>query len=456
MTPERWQQVERLYHLALERDTSHRSTFLKQACDGDEEMQREVESLLAHEKPAERFMEAPGLAVLAKVVAGDHKGAMIGRQLGPYQILSLLGAGGMGEVYQARDTRLGRLVALKILLLEMATDPELKRRFLQEAKAASALSHPNIVTLHDVGSEHGINFLVMEYVKGKTLDKLIPRGGLALTKVLRYAIEIADAFAKAHAAGVIHRDLKPGNVMVTEDGAVKVLDFGIAKFTETLESGAPSGTEATKTGTERLILGTAAYMSPEQAEGKKVDGRSDIFSFGTLLYEMVTGRKAFQGDSKMATLSAVLREEPKPAGQVVEGLPRDLERIIARCLRKNSERRYQTMADLKVALEELKEESDSGALSATPAPQRRSGRRLAWGIALPAVIAVGGGALWFVRSTPKAPEAAWIAIPLTTYPGFQTEPSFSPDGNQVAFTWDGEKRPAQADSCDTSRTCWPK
>jgi Tol biopolymer transport system component/serine/threonine protein kinase len=440
MTPERWQQIERLYHLAAAQKTSQRSTFLDEACRGDETMRQEIESLLAHEEPGSKFMQAPGMVVLAQAMAQQRAGSMIGQQLGAYRILSLLGAGGMGEVYQAQDTRLGRLVALKILPPGVAANPELRRRFLQEAKAASALNHPHIVTLYDVGSENGVDFLVMEYVPGSTLDKLIPRGGLALTTALRYAIDIADAFAKAHAAGIVHRDLKPGNVMVTDDGAVKVLDFGIAKLAEALESGTPAATALTKTATEGLILGTAAYMSPEQAEGKKVDGRSDIFSFGTLLYEMVTGRRAFQGDSKMSTLSAVLREEPKPASQVVEGLPREMERIIARCLRKSPERRFQTMADLKVAIEELKEESDSGKLSAAPASQRRRGRRPGWAISLPAIIAVAGGVLWLVHSAPKATEGALTAVPLTTYSGFQTEPSLSPDGNQVAFTWDGEKR----------------
>ncbi|HET9318545.1 MAG TPA: serine/threonine-protein kinase, partial [Bryobacteraceae bacterium] len=382
MTPERWQQVERLYHLAAAQEVSQRATFLEEACHGDEAMRQEIESLLAHEEPANKFMEAPSMAVLAQAVAQNRVASMIGRQLGAYQILSLLGAGGMGEVYQARDTRLGRLVALKILPPGVAADPERKRRLLQEAKAASALNHPHIVTLYDVGSEDGVDFLVMEYVQGNTLDKLIPRGGLDLTKALSYAIEIADAFAKAHAAGIIHRDLKPGNIMVTEDGAVKVLDFGIAKLIETLESSEPADIAQTKTATEGTILGTAAYMSPEQAEGRKVDGRSDIFSFGALLYEMMTGRRAFQGDSKLSTLSAILREEPKPASQVVEGLPRELERIISRCLRKSPERRFQAMPDLKVALEELKEESDSGTLSAAPTPARRRDRRLVWAVAL--------------------------------------------------------------------------
>ena len=374
---------------------------------------------------------------------------MVGRTLSHYEILEKLGEGGMGVVYKARDTHLDRFVAIKVLPPEKVADAERKRRFVREAKSASALNHPNIITIYDIASDNGIDFIAMEYVRGKALNQLISRKGLPLSEALKYAVQIADALATAHTAGIIHRDLKPGNVMVSgapeHSGFVKVLDFGLAKLTDKVDSSVREFTETIRqdeapSTAEGTIVGTVSYVSPEQAEGKKVDGRSDIFSFGALLYEMVTGRRAFHGDSKLSTLSAILREEPKPASEVVEGLPRELERIIARCLRKSPERRFQAMPDLKVALEELKEESDSGTLSAALAPQRRSGRRLAWAIALPAIIAVGGGTLWFVRSTPKAPEAALTAVPLTTYSGFQTEPSFSPDGNQVAFTWDGEKR----------------
>jgi Tol biopolymer transport system component len=355
----------------------------------------------------------------------------------------------MGVVYKARDTHLDRFVAIKVLPPEKIADAERKRRFVQEAKAASALNHPNIITIHDISSDNDLDFIAMEYVPGRALNQMIARRGLPLAEGLKYAVQIADALAAAHAAGIIHRDLKPGNVMVSgapeRSGFIKVLDFGLAKLTDKADSSDREFTESvhqddTPASGEGAIVGTVSYMSPEQAEGKKVDARSDIFSFGALLYEMVTGRRAFQGDSRLSTLSAVLREEPKPASQIVEGLPRELERIIARCLRKSPERRFQTMADLKVALEELKEESDSGSLSAVPPRPKATGRRLVWAAALLTALSLGSGTLWFTRPPVKIPEAALNPVPLTTYPGFQSQPSFSPDGNQVAFVWNGEKQ----------------
>jgi len=227
---------------------------------------------------------------------------MVGRTVSHYQILEKLGEGGMGVVYKAMDTHLDRLVAIKVLPREKVADAERKRRFVQEAKSASALNHPNIVTIYDIDSADGIDFIAMELIVGKTLERWIPRHGLRLNEALKYSVQIADALAAAHSAGIVHRDLKPNNVMVTEQGLVKVLDFGLAKLTE---PSAPPEDEATRTlkatTEEGTIVGTASYMSPEQAEGKKIDARSDTFSFGALLYEMVTGRRAFQGDSQIAT-----------------------------------------------------------------------------------------------------------------------------------------------------------
>jgi len=231
---------------------------------------------------------------------------MIGQKLLHYEIVEKLGEGGMGVVYKARDTRLDRFVALKFLPAEKIADAERKARFVQEAKSASALNHPNIITIHDIGE----NFIAMEYVAGKTLDQITPRRGMRLGDALKIAVQIADALTKAHAAGIVHRDLKPGNIMVDGDGRVKVLDFGLAKLTETA-LGEDEATRTMKPHTEEgTIVGTAAYMSPEQAQGKLVDARSDIFSFGSVLYEMVTGARAFRGDSRMSTLAAVLQSEP--------------------------------------------------------------------------------------------------------------------------------------------------
>jgi serine/threonine protein kinase len=249
---------------------------------------------------------------LFKIGTSEELPAMTGQTISHYQVLEKLGEGGMGVVYKALDTHLDRFVAIKVLPPERVADPERKRRFVQEAKAASALNHPNIVTVHDITEDRGIDFIVMEHVAGKTLGQLIPRKGLPLSQTLKYAVQIADALAKAHAKGIVHRDLKPTNIMVTDDGLVKVLDFGLAKLTEPLapDEFAPTRTmragEGPKT-EEGTIVGTVAYMSPEQAEGKKVDSRSDIFSFGSLLYEMTTGRRAFQGETRLSTLSAILR-----------------------------------------------------------------------------------------------------------------------------------------------------
>ncbi|MBI3693623.1 MAG: serine/threonine-protein kinase [Acidobacteria bacterium] len=362
-----------------------------------------------------------------------------GRTLGHYDLFEKLGEGGMGVVYKARDTHLDRFVAIKVLPPERIADPDRKRRFVQEAKAASALNHPNIVVVHDIASEAGADFMVMEYITGRTLDHAIQRKGMRLAETLKYAVQIADALAAAHEAGIIHRDLKPSNVMITDKGTIKVLDFGLAKLTETAEPDQaatltiqPEARPLTERG---AILGTVAYMSPEQAEGKKVDARTDIFSFGSLLYEMVTGRRAFHGDSKMSTLTALLRDEPKPPGETGEPVPRDLEKILARCLRKDPARRFQTMADLKVALEELKEESDSGRLATTaPPPPARRSLWLYAGLAAVLVFAIAG-ALWWQRRNAAGPRQFTLRQ-LTQDSGATTDPALSPDGKLVAYASD--------------------
>jgi serine/threonine protein kinase len=363
---------------------------------------------------------------------------MIGKTISHYQILEKLGEGGMGVVYKARDTHLDRFVALKILPAEKVADPDRKRRFVQEAKAASALNHSNIITIYDIDQAEGIDFIAMEYVDGRTLDELIGRKGLKLSEALKVSVQIADALAAAHQAGIMHRDLKPGNLMVTEKGQVKVLDFGLAKLTEKLPISAEDATLTAKPDTEEgKILGTVAYMSPEQAEGKKVDARSDIFSFGSVLYEMVSGKRAFEADSKASTQGAIIRKEPEP---LIGRIPHDLDKVISRCLRKDVQHRFQHMDDLKVALEELRTESDSGALEAAVPGRRGRHLRLAWAAAGLTVLAAIGLGVWFLRSKTEIPAASVRAVPLTAYPGFERDPSFSPDGSQVAFSWNGEKR----------------
>ncbi len=359
-------------------------------------------------------------------------------RLSHYELVERLGEGGMGVVYKARDLRLGRWVAVKVLAPGKASDPERRARFVKEARAASALDHPNVLTVHEIGCEDGVDFIVTEFLPGRTLETLLPRGGLPPREALRIAVPIADALAAAHAAGVVHRDVKPANVMVTDSGLVKVLDFGLARFVDPgpLPEGAETDATLTKDG---AIFGTCAYMSPEQAEGREIDPRSDVFSFGAVLYEMVTGRKAFARDSPSATIAAVLRDEPDPAARVVGNVPGELDRVIHRCLRKDPARRFQSMLDLKVALLEIEEALGSGFRSASSA--RRSGRGpVLWSGVAVAVAGLAAIGFWFGRSAAPRRHAETDPVPLTSLPGITQHPSLSPDGRQVAFSWNGEKQ----------------
>ena len=298
--------------------------------------------------------------------------SIVGQTVAQYAFLEKLGAGGMGEIYKARDSRLNRIVAVKVLAPGRTRDPERRRRFIQEAQAASALNHPNIITIHDILPEGDTQYMVMEHVSGKTLHEMIAAGRLPVPQVLQIATQMANALSAAHAAGIIHRDLKPANVMVTGSGLVKVLDFGLAKLMDPgarMRSGDSSQTQDPLTVTaapltvEGAIMGTVNYMSPEQAEGLKVDARSDIFSFGAVLYEMVTGQRAFEGDSGLSTLSAVLRDEVKPIPSIAPDVPAELDHLIARCLRKNPAERWQSMIEVASELNRVR-----ARLEASPAP----------------------------------------------------------------------------------------
>jgi serine/threonine protein kinase len=363
---------------------------------------------------------------------------MVGRTVHHYQFLEKLGAGGMGEIWKAQDTRLNRFVAVKILTDASAGDPERRRRFIQEAQAASALNHPNIITIHDIVSEGNAEYMVMEFVQGKTLIDLIPKGGLRVPQVLKYAVQMTDALQVAHSAGIIHRDLKPGNVMVTETGLVKVLDFGLAKLADSspLSQTASSPTDATQTinhaplTVEGSIIGTVSYMSPEQAQGKRVDSRSDIFSLAVVLYEMVTGTRAFAGESALSTLSAILRDEVRPIPEIAPDTPPQLEQVIQRCLRKNPDQRFQTMKEVQVALGALKHESDSGMLYRTrtgmepwPKPKRSPMPiMLSAGVAIAVLAIAGGSTWWWLHRASKPPAATEIQNPVPAPPPVAVQP----------------------------------
>ncbi len=360
MTSERWQQIEQLYHAALERAADERAAFLDVACDGDPALRQEVVSLLAYDGAAQHFISTPPDDLAAELLAAARFPSLIGSDLNHYRILSRLGRGGMGEVYLAADMRLGRKVAVKLLPSEFMLDAGRVRRFEQEARAASALNHPNILTIHEIGEAvteyKTARYIVTEYIEGETLRERMRHGPLSLTVALDVAQQVASALTAAHAAGIVHRDIKPENVMVRNDGLVKVLDFGLAKpvavQVAAVDTNAPTAPQVnTQSG---VMLGTVSYMSPEQARGQKVDHRTDIFSLGVLLYEMVAGCRPFEGATMSDVIAALLTAEPPPLRQHCAGAPAKLEQIVGECLAKDREDRYQAAEELLVELKALR------------------------------------------------------------------------------------------------------
>lgn len=352
MNPERLHQIETLYLKASALSQGEREDFLLHACAGDAALRKEIISLLVYEKSAESFMEVDAFQQQIESLADDWKEistALTGRTLlNRYQVQERIGAGGMGVVYRALDTRLERIIALKVLLPGLTADLERSSRFAREAKAASALQHPNIITIHDIDQADGIDFIAMEFIAGRTLQDIIACRELTTSDALQFALQIAQALMAAHSAGIIHRDIKPANIMITRapDGTslAKVLDFGLAKLSEIARLDQTLSEDMTK----GSIIGTAAYMSPEQAEGKLIDARSDIFSFGSSLYEMLSCRRAFRGESNLAILMAVLRENPEP----LPGIPLKLQNLVMQCLQKDPNLRIQSAVELKAALED--------------------------------------------------------------------------------------------------------
>jgi serine/threonine-protein kinase len=440
MTPERWHRIEDLFHQALKRDADARRAFLAEACAGDDALRREVDSLLVAHEEADSFIERPAGDLAAEIMAGARTVARRGDEIGPFRVTRLLGRGGMGEVYLAEDSRLGRRVALKLLPAERAGDPDRRARFKREARAAAALSHPNACAIYEVGeTDDGRHFLAMEYVEGETLRHRLGGAPLEVTRAIEVAVQVAEALAAAHEAGIVHRDVKPENVMLRDDGYVKVLDFGVAKLIATAAQSADTTAPANRaapTTKPGEVVGTTLYMSPEQARGLAVDARTDIWSLGCVLYEMLAGRAPFERETPADVLVAIVEREPPPLRTLAtEAIPDELERIVAKALRKDREKRYRTSKELLGDLRRLKEELELGAHLGRSAPTRGDGAAVqtdssrardreterwsvtpAWRLVpAAALVAIVAGALvyaWFASraSVTPAPEVRSLAV----------------------------------------------
>jgi serine/threonine protein kinase len=347
MRPERWKEVERLYLGSIELEPDQRQRFLTDAC-ADEEVRREVESLLAHRAPGLSFIERRGVDVAAEMITRNRTEPLIGRTIGRYHVTSLLGAGGMGIVYRAHDTRLGRDVALKVLPEDLSRDRDRLIRFEREARLLASLTHPNIAGIYDLNEFESTQYLVLELIEGETLAARLQRGRIPFGEALTICRQIAEALEATHEHGIVHRDLKPANVMMTSNGAVKVLDFGIAKLLAADGSHSPSGSTDTL---GALVVGTPSYMSPEQARGNPVDKRTDIWAFGCVLYEMLTGRTAFAGQRVTDTLAAILERQPDWR-ILLDATPLSIRRLTQRCLEKDSKRRLRDIGDARIEIDD--------------------------------------------------------------------------------------------------------
>ena len=445
MTPERWQEVKKVLAGALERTPEQRRDYLDQTCT-DPALRNEVESLLAaHDRGNSSFLEEPAAATNVSLQDGT--------QLGQYTILSRIGAGGMGEVYRAHDVKLKRDVAIKILPQSFAKDPERLARFQREARLLASLNHPNIATIHDLEQSGDLHFLVMELIEGETLAERLRAGPMNCNEALAIGVQVAGALEAAHEKGVIHRDLKPANVKVTPEGRVKVLDFGLAKaFGDDVGLDLSDAPTLTAMGTEEgRIIGTPAYMSPEQARGKPVDKRTDIWAFGCVLYELLTARRTFPGETLPDTIAAVLEKEPSWQ-TLPTALPARIRDLLRRCLQKDPQRRLRDLGDARIEIEEelaaFKERasgallphgdrvvSSRGAVSAVAAP-----KGYAWLLWTGAALLIAGVVAWTVatRRQPEVQNPLSNAqfTPLTDFKGAQTNPAISPDGKFVAFISD--------------------
>jgi serine/threonine protein kinase len=445
MNPENWKKVKEIFQDALEIESGKRAAFLSDACDGDTEVRREVESMLKAQDPEASFLEKPVMKIFADKAEREN-GAKVGETLGQYKLVSLIGVGGMGEVYRARDVALQRDVAIKILPASISNDADRLRRFEQEARSLGQLNHPNILAIYAVGQENGAPFVVSELLEGETLREKLNEARLVPRKALDYARQIARGLAAAHEKAIVHRDLKPENLFVTNSGHVKILDFGLAKLVNSPAAGEESATLQRNNTRSGMILGTVGYMSPEQVRGGRVDSRSDIFAFGAVLYEMLAGKKAFQGETLFDAMNAIVKEEPPDLSITNSQFSPQLAAIVRRCLEKNPAERFQSAHDLAFALDTLSNSPGLVSEQTLTAPARTSKQTRTKGIlpylaAALVLLAAGLPAAYF--SGKKAGEKPVPAFRQITFRnGTVGAARFAPDGQNFLYlaNWGGGRR----------------